>query len=124
MVFQLSKTYFIQGLVNEGTQTEVRARNPTHSTEAAEMGTEKESAFLSAKEKPHNVLQYNDRSKDVHCSNCRSFGHKESQCFLATESKEVKVATPAGKVSNFCNMPVHFTYAYWKKETTWKLFRE
>jgi hypothetical protein len=42
LVSQLSKTYFLQGLVNERIQTEVRARNPTHITEAAEVGTEQE----------------------------------------------------------------------------------
>jgi hypothetical protein len=41
--------------MNERIQTVVRDRNPTHITEAAEIATEKESAFLSVKEKTHSV---------------------------------------------------------------------
>ncbi|PNF39993.1 hypothetical protein B7P43_G15585 [Cryptotermes secundus] len=116
LVSQLGKACFIQGLANERIQTVVRARNPTHITEAAEIGTEEESALLSAKEKVHSVSQYNDRSKDVRCNNCRRFGHRESQCFLTGRSKEVKVAAPAEKVCNFCNMPGHVAYTCWKKK--------
>jgi hypothetical protein len=110
LVSQLQKACFIQGLVNERIQTVVRARNPTHITEAAEIGTEEESALFSAKEKACSVSQYNDRSKDVSSINCRRFGHRESRCFLTGKSKEVKVAAPAGKIGNFCNMP----HAYMK----------
>ena len=116
LVSQLGKACFIQGLANERIQTVVRARNPTHITEAAEIGTEEESALLSAKEKVHSVSQYNDRSKDVRCNNCRRFGHRESQCFLTGRSKEVKVAAPAEKVCNFCNMPGHVAYTCWKRK--------
>jgi hypothetical protein len=73
--------------VNERIQTVVRARSPTQFTEAAEIGTEEECALLSAKEKKHSVSQYSDRSKVLHCSNCRRFGHRESQCFLTGKSK-------------------------------------
>jgi hypothetical protein len=116
LVSQLGKACFIQGLVNERIQTVVRARNPAHITEATEIGTEEECALLSAKEKITSVSQYNDRSKDVRCSNCRLFGHRESHCFLTGKSKEVKVAASAGKVFNFCNMPGHFAYACWKRK--------
>jgi hypothetical protein len=73
----------------------VRAVKPTHITE------EEETSLLSVKEKPHSVSQYNDRSKDERCSNCRRFGHKESQYILASKTKAVKVETPARKVSIF-----------------------
>jgi hypothetical protein len=78
LVSQLGKACFVQGLVYERIQTVVRARKPIHITEAVEIGTEEETALLSAKEKTHSVSQYNDRSKDERCSNCRRFGHKES----------------------------------------------
>jgi hypothetical protein len=35
---------------------------------------------------------------------------------LTGKSKEAKVAAPAGKVRNFCNMPGHFAYACWKRK--------
>jgi predicted LPLAT superfamily acyltransferase len=70
LVPQLGKACFIQRLANERIQTVVRARNPTHITEAAEISTEEESASLSAEEKAHGVSQYNDRSKDVRYSIC------------------------------------------------------
>ncbi|PNF16824.1 hypothetical protein B7P43_G17021 [Cryptotermes secundus] len=116
LVSQLGKAGFIQGLAIERIQTVVRAMNPTHITEAAEIGTEKESALLSAQEKVHSVSQYNDRSKDVRCNNFRRFGHRETQCFLTGRSKEVKVAASAEKVCNFCNMLGHVAYTCWKRK--------
>jgi hypothetical protein len=61
LVSQLGKACFIEGLANERIQTVVRASNPTHITEAAEVGTEEDSALLSAKGKTHSVSQYIDR---------------------------------------------------------------
>jgi hypothetical protein len=124
LVSQLGKACFVQGLVNEQIQTVVCARNPTHIKEAAEIGTEEESALLSAKEKIHGISQYNDRSKDVHCSNCRRFGHKESQCFLTGKSKQVKVATPTGKICNFCNVPGHLHMHVGKERNDMGTFQE
>jgi hypothetical protein len=50
-VFQLSKAFFIQWLVNERIQSVVRARNPTHITEVAEIVTDEDRALLPAKKK-------------------------------------------------------------------------
>jgi hypothetical protein len=105
LVSQLGKACFIQGLANERIQTIVRSRNPSHITEAAEIGTEEECALLSAKEKSLNAVHLNDSNKTVRCNNCKRVGHKESQCFLTDRSREVKVTTPSGKVCNYCNKP-------------------
>jgi hypothetical protein len=91
LVSQLGKACFIQGLANERIQTIVRSRNPSHITEAAEIGTEEECALLSAKEKSLNAFHPNDINKTVRCNNCKCVGHKESQCFLTSRSREVKV---------------------------------
>jgi hypothetical protein len=116
LISQLGKVCFIQGQANERIYTVLCVRNLAHISEAADIGTEEESALLSAKEKAHGVSQYNDRSNDVLCSNCRRFGHKKSQCFLTGKSKEVKVADSAGKLCNCCNMLGNFAYASWKRK--------
>jgi hypothetical protein len=63
LISQLGRASFIQGLAKERIQTVVRARNPLHITEAAEIGTEEESALFSAKEKSHSMYQPNDNKK-------------------------------------------------------------
>jgi hypothetical protein len=122
LVSQLGKACFIQGLANERIQTVVLDRNPSHIIEATEIGTEEECALVSAKEKSLNAFHSNDSSKPVRCNNCKRVGHKESQCFLTSRSKEVKVTAPSGKVCNYCNKPGHFARECWKKRKRYSKF--
>ena len=49
LVSQLGKACFVQRLTNEGIQTVIRSRHPSHITEAPEIGTEEDAHYCLRK---------------------------------------------------------------------------
>jgi hypothetical protein len=102
--------------VYERVQTVVRARNPAHITEAAEIGTEEESSLFFAKEEMHAYPSTMTQVKMSVAAIADISVIRESHCILASKTKAENVKTPAWKVCNFCKILGHFAYACWKRK--------